>query len=123
MGSHLELGGNDDTPTCVVDCGAADGFVGSETPPRGGAQPARLDPRTEPMQGGKPFLLPFAMERPDPGRPLWPQQPSTAAGAADAAAASTAEDDRPPPSNRDHEAEKQALLQQVQDMGFTHHQA
>lgn len=122
-----ELGGMDDSPACVIDCGAtANGFVGSETPPPSGAGAGEwTDPRTEPAQGGRPFLLPFAV-RQEGGRPLWPTQPL---GAGELGAQRPAERTQEPPaavpttSGDTVRQEREAMMQTVMEFGFSEYQA
>jgi hypothetical protein len=114
------LVGVDDGPS-VVDCGASGEFVGSDTPPRVSPPRERIDPRLDPGQGGKPFLLPV---RPDAeaGRPHWPQQPL---GAGDVGGQQTEMPTPPrmPGTNAEEPEVQESMLQQLQDeMGFSRYQ-
>jgi len=119
------LGGIDDTPAAVVDCGAmADRFVGSETPPPSPGGPGArdwTDPRTEPAQGGKAFLLP-PLPRQEGGRSLRANQ----AGEAGAYRPAECMPERPaqsPTTNSGDRQDREELMQRVMEMGFSEYQA
>lgn len=125
-GPDTLLGADDGGIASVLDCGAAGDFVGSETPPKGGAAglpsnaAAWIDPRCDPLQGGKPFLLPFAV-RPDGGavRALWPQQQLGTSETEEAPAPTAVV----PSTNSKTPEEQEAMMQILQDeMHFTRYQ-
>jgi hypothetical protein len=117
----------DESPTSILDCGAPP----QEQPPvsRGAAADAWSNLRPEAAasakEAGKPFLLPFSAPTGAGHVAPMPQQlpgtsdPSGWPVAADGAAASGSR----VPSTKDHDQEREALFQQLQDeMGFSRYQ-